>query len=148
MKPVHTTERFDHSGPYHRRCSEMCSPEEVPSYPDAYIEHWYRLFHANRLYERHHVRFDTFLEHPYEILGAVIYGQAWPLPRGQEYYPLLPSQQAVMEGLEREELSALEAERAEAEFDAMPTAECRNGTWVIPLHHTAHPRKPARRFYS
>lgn len=151
MKPVYIEECRRYRGEFMWRnvqlqCHGMpVLQEDCLRYDESMMDYWYQVYATNHLYTRHRITFETFLEAPEAILSAVTFSTPLPLPPGEVFYPLLPAQQAVMDKLDLEHVAELEAERAEAELEAMPETACRNGTWHEPLHHHAHPRRPARR---
>lgn len=61
---------------------------------DEYLEDWGRFYEENNFYARG-ILFETFLTDPEAISQAVLFGGVMPLPRGEEYYPLLPRQREV-----------------------------------------------------
>ena len=95
------------------------------SLPKTADHHWRMMYFANRVGD-HGISLAQYLLDPDAILHAVIYGTARPLPEGEEFYPLLPAQQAIADRLEAEEL----AETLQEEMDGQHS---RQGN-VIEMH--------------
>lgn len=72
-------------------------PRAAPTYSDQQLDYWGYLYQVNRLYARG-ILFEHFMQAPRDILQAVIYRQALPLPPGAEHYPLLPKQRRAAWG--------------------------------------------------
>lgn len=114
----------------------------APVYGDEYLDHWGEIYAANHLRSRG-ILFEMFLRYPAEIMQAVGFGCALPLPAGETFYPLLPRQRAVQERLDT--LDAAEA-RADAEL-ARTTARPGPHVLEVPALHgdrliqSMHPRK-------
>lgn len=74
-------------------------PRAAPTYSDQQLDYWGYLYQVNRLYARG-ILFDAYMRSPRDILQAVLYHRALPLPPGAEHYPLL-SQQRLAAGSRR-----------------------------------------------
>lgn len=75
--------------------SNVIDPECVPVIlPDEEIEYWGRFYEENNFHSRG-IRFEIFMTDPFAISQAILFGTPMPLPRGEDYYPLLPRQRDV-----------------------------------------------------
>lgn len=84
----------NHDGPNSAEVN-FIDPATVPLIlPDEDIEYWGRWFVENNFYARG-VRVETFMTNPFEISQALLFGLPMPLPKGEEFYPLLPRQREV-----------------------------------------------------
>ncbi|MCU7877250.1 MAG: hypothetical protein KZQ84_10705 [Candidatus Thiodiazotropha sp. (ex Lucinoma borealis)] len=120
-------------------------------YQDQYLEYWGDVYLSNKaILKERGVLFDTFLIDPKAILEAVLFGKPLPLPEGEDFYPLLPSQRAVQERLINAELDEwlrdeLERELTSVRLTGMTPVRCADGQIIEPLKHHAHPQRRGNR---
>lgn len=73
----------------------VIDPADMPIIlADEDLEYWGRYFVANR-FDKRGVLFETFMTDPFAIAQALLFGLPMPLPKGEEFYPLLPRQREV-----------------------------------------------------
>lgn len=122
-------------------------------YPDNYIEHWSDVYVRNRAILRARgVELMTFLVDPRAILTAVAFNKPLPLADDQDFYPLLPKQQAVQERLFNEEQNEFEKEWLEQMLTRIretgkSPVRVSNGQIIEPLTHNTHPPRRAHRYF-
>lgn len=112
-------------------------------YSDTHIERWAKVYHANPAIRDYLVRmrladtaFAVFLANPEAVIEAAIFARAMPLPDSEEYYGLLPAQEAVQRRLDRAASldEAWEQQEWLLEREHVISAN-RNGALVEALHH-------------
>lgn len=109
----------------------------MQTWSDEELEFWANLYRDNNI-GACDIRFDTFMEQPHEIMAALA---ANGHIEGNDYLSLLPVQERIQRRLDlRTPLGLLE------ELENDPHIVNRNGTYIEPLHHHAHPRR--KRIYS
>lgn len=77
----------------------VLDPADMPIIlADEDLEYWGRWFVDNH-FEKRGVNFETFMTDPFAIAQALLFGLPMPLPKGEEFYPLLPRQREVAAGM-------------------------------------------------
>lgn len=107
----------------------------VRVWSDEEIEYWAQTYRDNNV-RACGISFEAFIERPHDILEALA---ANGHIEGDDYLPLLPVQERVRRRIDlRTPAGLLE------ELERNPHIINRNGTYVEPLHHHAHPRNKRR----
>lgn len=96
---------------------------DLPTYSNEHLRFWGNVYVCHKLHSQGIV-FETFLQHPCEIIRAI---------KARGFKPLLKTQRAV-----REHLDTVNPLQQELEDDNR--VSCRIGTFVEPMHHHTHPR--------
>ncbi len=64
---------------------------DTPRVSDVELECWGNFYVANKLHARG-VLFTAFMRNPRRFAESVVFRRPMPLPKGEEFYPLLPKQ--------------------------------------------------------